>query len=107
MKNQRTAEKKSFSNALGESTDNSSYSESSEDEMNFDGTSSDDTDAKECFEDLKCIVVNDGNRPEIKNKLRRSREFRHNLLTIKETDLLECFPYFFADPKLVTLTFDA
>lgn len=107
MKNQRTAEKKrSSSDALGDFSDSNSYTESSEDEMCSDETSLDNTGAKESFEDLKCMVVNDGNRREIENKLRRSRVFRHNLLTVKETDLLECFPYFFADPKLVTHTFD-
>lgn len=113
MKNMRSAQKKrSSSGVFGESSDNmnfcdtDSYSESSCDDMDNEGRTSNDADAKECFEDLKSIVVNSGNRSEIENKLKFSRKFRKDLLTVTETDLLECFPYFFADPKLVKFTVD-
>lgn len=111
MKTQRSAPKKSPSfGAFSDSSDNSyseSSADSSADEMNSGEISSDDMTAKECFEDLKSMVVNDKTRSEIEQKLKLSREYRNSILAIKETDLLECFPYFFADPKLVIHTIDS
>lgn len=96
MKNNRTAEKKRTSSE----SSGDSYVESSGDEIT-DEISTEDTRAKEMFEELKSMIVSDANRPEIEKYLKRCRQYRSSLLKNKETDLLECFPYFFSNPELV------
>lgn len=69
MKNRRSANKKrSSSGAFGESPNDTNFrdtdsdSQFSGDDMNAEGTTSIDADARECFEDLKSMVVNNGNQ---------------------------------------------
>lgn len=104
LKNVITAEKKrSFGESVGSTAESSAESSAEScDEINDDENSTENSTAKECFEDLKYMMVNDQNRRDIETKLMRCREYRSKLLKIKETDMLESFPYFFADPKLVT-----
>lgn len=98
LKNVKVSMKKS---SIGGS--NSSAQSSAVESSDDDGeTSLDDETAKECFEALKYVMVNKQNQLEIETKLRNCREYRKKLLKITETDLLESFPYFFVDPKLVT-----
>lgn len=94
--------KKSFGEYAGSSADSDADSSAeSSNEMNDDEKLPDDGAAKVCFEELKYVLVNEQNRRDIETKLRNCREYRKQLMKIEETDLLESFPYFFADPKLV------
>lgn len=99
MKNFRTAEKKRSSSSAESSGE--SCADSSGDESNNNEISVEDARAKEIFEELKSMIVSDTNRPEIEKNLKRCRQYRSSLLKIKETDLLESFPYFFTNPELV------
>lgn len=60
---------------------------------------------KNCQENLdilKTTIVNDSNMALIKSKLEATSQYRLKLLQDKSIDLLETFPYFFVDPKLVS-----
>lgn len=50
---------------------------------------------------LKNTVVNDSNMDLIKSKLQSTSQYRLKMLEDKSIDLLENFPYFFANPMLV------
>lgn len=103
LKNLITSEKKkSFGEFAGSSADSGADSSAeSSDEISVDETSPSGSTAKECFENLKYVMVNSENRLDIEIKLKSCRGYRNELLKIDETDLLESFPYFFADPTLV------
>lgn len=99
MKNQSAAAKRK--SVVGDSSAES-CAESSDEASGGHETLPDRSAMKDCFEDLKYILVVEKNRLEIERKLQFSRAYRNELLKVPETDLLESFPYFFADPKLVT-----
>lgn len=99
MKNQSAAAKRK--SVVGDSS-GESCAESSDEASGGDETLPDRSAMKDCFENLKYILVDEKNRLEIERKLQFSRAYRNELLKVPETDLLESFPYFFADPKLVT-----
>lgn len=101
MQNLRTAEKKRSSHGISGETSEESSAESSGDETNTDEISTEDPHAKEVFEELKSMIFSDTNRPKIERNLKSCRQYRNSLLKIKETDLLESFPYFFSNPELV------
>lgn len=50
---------------------------------------------------LKSTVVNESNMDLIKSNLKLTSQYRLKMLHDKSIDLLESFPYFFVDPKLV------
>lgn len=52
---------------------------------------------------LKTCVVNDVSRDVLILKLNSTRELRDKIMKDEGTDIRECFPFFFADPKLVCL----
>lgn len=52
-------------------------------------------------EDLKLKIFSDSNMCEIEGKLKSTFSYRSKMLENKSLDLLETFPYFFTDPKLV------
>lgn len=62
-----------------------------------------------CQEDLKFLkiaVVNENNMDLIKSKIAATSEFRRQLIHDNHSiDLLESFPYFFHNQKLVTALF--
>lgn len=69
--------------------------------------SCDEAEMKKVIEDLKQIVVNDNSFDLVCNKLRDCRPFRDQIMSDKNTsddkiNLLENFPYFFTDPRLVS-----
>lgn len=64
-----------------------------------------DDDCAADLEILKTLIVNEENMPQIEEKLFLTMEYRLKLLEIMEVDLLETFPYFFTDPKLVCQIF--
>lgn len=57
------------------------------------------------LEDLKTALVTKCSRNELIRKLNNTRELRKVLLTTAETDLRHRFPFFFADPELVSNIF--
>lgn len=61
-----------------------------------------DESVKADFEMLKSSLVNNENMSEIERKLKSTIEYRKKLMKIPDTDVLECFPYFFTHPQLVS-----
>lgn len=61
-----------------------------------------DSDAAKDVDWLKSTVVNEKNMAEIKEKIKLTSTHRKKLLIDMSTDLLELFPYFFTNPKLVS-----
>lgn len=57
------------------------------------------------YQSLKTEVINKNNRDILVRKLNSTRELRMTLLHAKETDLREQFPFFFAEPQLVSIFF--
>lgn len=55
------------------------------------------------LEDLKTAMVQSLTRENLVQKLNSTRDLRKILLTKKETDLRHRFPFFFAEPKLVSV----
>lgn len=50
---------------------------------------------------LKSAAVNDENMTEIMHKIKSTCPYRKKMLDDLSIDLLESFPYFFTNPKLV------
>lgn len=84
--------------------------------VNADGDESDSEDrevfeepSSSCQEDLdflKIAVINEENMDIIKSKIAATSEYRRQLIRANHSiDLLENFPYFFHNPKLVTQHF--
>lgn len=63
----------------------------------------DDDSLKNDFQMLKLALVNKENIADIKNKMKSTMKYRKNLMNIPETDVLECFPYLFTHPELVSI----
>lgn len=78
-----------------------SSAESEESEPDIDSREENENLCKENVEILKITVVNDNNIALIKSKLEATVQFRRKMLQYKSIDLLENFPYFFVEPKLV------
>lgn len=57
------------------------------------------------LEDLKTDIIHRCSRDELIRKLNSTRDARKVLMLRKETDLRHQFPYFFAEPKLVSNTY--
>lgn len=55
------------------------------------------------FEWLKSNLIKKSDREELIKKLNSTRELRKNMLNATETDLREQFPFFFAEPELVSV----
>lgn len=53
---------------------------------------------------LKEIIVNPQNMDVIKEKLRLTVKYRSEMVKNKSTDLLQCFPYFFTNAELVSIS---
>lgn len=100
MKNQAAAAKRK---SVGGNSSADSSGESSDEAFDADETIPDRSAMKDCFDSLKYILVNEKNRLDIERKWQFSRAYRNELLKVPETDLLESFPYFFADPNLVNV----
>lgn len=70
----------------------------------------DETDLKDLIEKMKAIRVSDESMDEIKRNLRITRQYRQNLMSVMEVELIEAFPYFFADAdlsaKLISFEFE-
>lgn len=58
------------------------------------------------LEYLKTALIHRCNRDELTRKLNSTRDLRKILLTQTETDLRHRFPFFFAEPELVSNVFD-
>lgn len=50
---------------------------------------------------LKATIVSDETMSVIESKLRSTATYRQKMMETPELDLLETFPYFFTEPKLV------
>lgn len=57
------------------------------------------------LEELKSALIHKCSRDELMRKLNSTRDLRKILLTQTETDLRHRFPFFFAEPELVSLIF--
>lgn len=58
------------------------------------------------LEYLKTNIIHKCNRNELIEKLNSTRDIRKILLTQTETDLRHRFPFFFAEPQLVSNNFE-
>lgn len=58
------------------------------------------------LENLKSTLIHKSSRDEIIRKLNSTRELRKIMLKQTETDLRHQFPFFFADPELVSIIFE-
>lgn len=59
--------------------------------------------AKKDVDFLKSLRVDENNMGTIKEKLKLTSSYRKKMLSDLSIDLLECFPYFFTCPNLVSM----